>query len=42
MLTRRILEEAGRIVGRVLADICTVLNPVAVILGGELERRGGH
>jgi predicted NBD/HSP70 family sugar kinase len=39
-LTRRILEEAGRIVGRVLADICTVLNPAAVILGGELGTAG--
>jgi predicted NBD/HSP70 family sugar kinase len=39
-LTRRILEEAGLIVGRVLADICTMLNPAAVILGGELGTAG--
>jgi predicted NBD/HSP70 family sugar kinase len=40
LVTRRILEEAGRTLGRVLAELCTLLNPAAVILGGELGTAG--
>lgn len=40
-MTRRILDEAGRTLGRVLAAMCNLLNPTAVILGGELGTVGG-
>jgi predicted NBD/HSP70 family sugar kinase/DNA-binding transcriptional ArsR family regulator len=33
---RRILSDAGRVVGRALADLCNSLNPEAVVLGGPL------
>lgn len=39
-ITRRILEDAGQTLGRVLADHCTLLNPAAIILGGELGTAG--
>ena len=39
-MTWRILEEAGRTLGRVLAAMCNLLNPTAVILGGELGTAG--
>ena len=32
----RVLGDAGRAVGRVVADLCNVLNPGAVVLGGVL------
>ena len=32
----RVFEESGRILGRVLAACCDLLNPNAVVLGGEL------
>jgi predicted NBD/HSP70 family sugar kinase len=35
-VTGRILEEAGRILGRVVSDLCNLVNPTAVIVGGEL------
>src|SRR6266545_4836381 len=35
-VSRRILSEAGRVLGRVAADMCNLLNPEAVIIGGEL------
>lgn len=38
--TQRILSEAGRTLGRVLADMCNLLNPTAVIVGGELGTAG--
>src|SRR4051795_2097277 len=31
----RILEDAGRAVGSVLADLCNHLNPEAIVVGGE-------
>ncbi len=34
--TLRILEDSGRIVGRVVADMCNLMNPTAVIVGGQL------
>ena len=39
-LAGRVLAEAGRILGRALADLCTCLNPEAVILGGEVGTAG--
>jgi predicted NBD/HSP70 family sugar kinase len=35
-VTQRILNEAGRTLGRVLADLCNLLNPTALIIGGQL------
>ena len=37
---RRILDEAGRTLGGVLADLVSLLNPAALILGGELGTAG--
>lgn len=34
----RVLEDAGRQLGRSLADVCSVLNPEMIILGGELAQ----
>ncbi len=36
----RFVEETGRTVGRVLADLCNWLNPRGIILGGELSTVG--
>ena len=36
----RVVAAAGRTLGRVLADICNVLNPEAIIVGGELSLAG--
>jgi glucokinase-like ROK family protein len=33
---RRVFNDAGRALGRVLADLCNHLNPSAIILGGDL------
>jgi predicted NBD/HSP70 family sugar kinase len=35
-LSRRVHEDAGRVLGRVLAQLCDLLNPAALVLGGEL------
>lgn len=40
-IAARVLSEAGRTLGRVLADVCNLLNPNAVILGGELSKTDG-
>jgi predicted NBD/HSP70 family sugar kinase len=40
-ITARILDSAGRTLGRVLADLCNLLNPAALIVGGELGRADG-
>jgi predicted NBD/HSP70 family sugar kinase len=37
---RRIVGEAGRAVGRVLADLCNLVNPQAIIVGGDLSAAG--
>lgn len=37
---RRVVTDAGRTIGRSLADLCNVLNPSALILGGELSAAG--
>jgi predicted NBD/HSP70 family sugar kinase len=37
---RRIVLDAGRALGRALADVCNVLNPQRIVLGGELAAAG--
>jgi predicted NBD/HSP70 family sugar kinase len=39
-ITDRILEESGRILGQVASDLCNLINPTAVIIGGELGATG--
>ncbi|MDQ7991098.1 MAG: ROK family protein [Propionicimonas sp.] len=39
-VTARLLEETGRTLGRVLADLCNLFNPAAVVLGGSLGTAG--
>jgi predicted NBD/HSP70 family sugar kinase len=34
------IDDAGRAIGRVLADICDLLNPEAIVVGGELAAAG--
>jgi glucokinase-like ROK family protein len=36
----RVIADAGRTIGRVLADLCNHLNPAAIIVGGELSTAG--
>jgi predicted NBD/HSP70 family sugar kinase len=33
---RRVLTEAGQTTGRVLAGVCTILNPARIVVGGSL------
>ena len=37
---RRVLSDAGRAIGRALADLCNSLNPEAIVLGGSLGTSG--
>jgi predicted NBD/HSP70 family sugar kinase len=37
---RRVVNDAGRMVGRALADLCNYLNPAAIVVGGELSLAG--
>lgn len=37
---RRIVLEAGRTLGRALADVCNLLDPQRIVLGGELAAAG--
>ncbi|GAA5187233.1 ROK family transcriptional regulator [Rugosimonospora acidiphila] len=37
---RRIVSDAGRILGRAIADLCTNLNPGALVIGGVLSGCG--
>ena len=37
---RRVVTDAGRVLGRVLADLCNALNPQAIIVGGDLSAAG--
>jgi len=39
-VSKRILAEAGRALGKAIADVCNLLNPSAVIIGGELGEAG--
>jgi predicted NBD/HSP70 family sugar kinase len=36
----RLVNDAGRGVGRVLADLCNTLNPAAIVVGGDLSAAG--
>ena len=36
----RVVNDAGRAIGRVLADLCNALNPEAIIVGGQLSQAG--
>ncbi len=36
----RVVNDAGLAVGRVLADLCNVVNPEAIVVGGELSEAG--
>ena len=40
-ITRRILDDAGRLLGGVLAVLCNLLNPAALVIGGELGASDG-
>jgi predicted NBD/HSP70 family sugar kinase len=37
---RRVVNDAGRAVGRAIADLCNYLNPAAIIVGGDLSPAG--
>jgi predicted NBD/HSP70 family sugar kinase len=37
---RRVIADAGRVVGRATADLCNYLNPDVVVVGGELSAAG--
>jgi predicted NBD/HSP70 family sugar kinase/biotin operon repressor len=37
---RRVIGDAGRITGRAIADVCNVLNPELVVVGGRLATAG--
>jgi predicted NBD/HSP70 family sugar kinase len=37
---RRVIDDAGRAIGSVLGDVCTALNPEAIIVGGDLAAAG--
>jgi predicted NBD/HSP70 family sugar kinase len=37
---RRVVNDAGRAIGRVLAGLCNVLSPSGIIVGGELSNAG--
>ena len=38
--TTRVIKDAGRAVGRALGDLCNVVNPGVVIVGGDLSATG--
>jgi predicted NBD/HSP70 family sugar kinase len=40
LAAKRVVNDAGRAVGRALADLCNYLNPAAVIVGGDLSPAG--
>jgi predicted NBD/HSP70 family sugar kinase/DNA-binding transcriptional ArsR family regulator len=37
---RRVIHDAGRVVGRAVADLCNFINPDLVVVGGELSVAG--
>ncbi len=39
-VSERILDEAGRTLGRMLADLCNLINPSALVIGGLLGSTG--
>lgn len=40
--TRKVLIETGRLIGRTLGNLCSVIDPAAVIVGGGLVEAGPH
>jgi predicted NBD/HSP70 family sugar kinase len=36
----RVVDDAGRAIGRVLGDVCNALNPEAIVVGGDLAAAG--
>jgi predicted NBD/HSP70 family sugar kinase len=38
--TTRVINDAGRAVGRVLGDLCNAINPGAIVVGGDLSAAG--
>jgi predicted NBD/HSP70 family sugar kinase len=40
LAARRVVTDAGRAVGRALADLCNHLNPEAIVVGGDLSLAG--
>jgi glucokinase-like ROK family protein len=40
LAAKRVVNDAGRAVGRAVADLCNFLNPAAIIVGGELSVAG--
>jgi hypothetical protein len=40
LAARRVVADAGRAVGRAVADLCNCLNPAAIIVGGDLSLAG--
>jgi predicted NBD/HSP70 family sugar kinase len=39
-ISRRVLAQAGRVLGGVAAELCNLLNPEAIVVGGELGQGG--
>jgi predicted NBD/HSP70 family sugar kinase len=39
-VAQRVLADAGREIGKALANLCNLLNPQRVIVGGELSAAG--
>jgi predicted NBD/HSP70 family sugar kinase len=37
---QRVIADAGRVVGRALADLCNYLNPDRIVIGGDLSAAG--
>jgi predicted NBD/HSP70 family sugar kinase len=37
---RRLVNDAGLAIGRVVADLCNALNPAAIVVGGDLSAAG--
>lgn len=37
---QRVLQDAGRVVGRAVADLCNYLNPELIVIGGDLSVAG--
>jgi predicted NBD/HSP70 family sugar kinase len=37
---RRVIADAGTVVGRVVASVCNILNPEMVVVGGDLSAAG--
>jgi predicted NBD/HSP70 family sugar kinase len=37
---QRVVADAGRVVGRAVADLCNYLNPDLVVVGGDLSAAG--